>query len=192
MMPRDEMRHDEKDLSSNININNNAPATTKDDSQLEKAWPRDSKHATHHVFNGPLQDDSTYAVFWGLRTVLARFCLWVNLPLTWIVGAAFNTHRVDVWLHAFMAWLEAFIPVPSELVMACIFVGGYVTWAFLSHTVVVFGALAHELWWNPYARSPSLKGKVGREEEEAMLLSNRQIVRRGWRVLSPRARQCTG
>lgn len=164
---------------------------TQDDNQLEKAWPTYSKHS-HQNFHGTSQDDSTYLVFCGVRTVLARFCLWVNIPLTWIVGTAFITRHVDVWLHDFMTWLGAFVPVPSELTVACIFVGLYVTWAFLSHTVFVFGALVHELWWNPYARAPSLKGKVGKEEEEAMLKTNRQIVRRGWRAFSPCGNSCIG
>lgn len=174
------------------NYLNSKQTTTQDDNQLEKAWPTYSKHSPHQKFHSPSQDDSTYLVFWGLRTVLARFCLWVNIPLTWIVGTAFITRRVDVWLHDFITWLGAFVAVPSELTVACIFVGLYVTWAFLSHTVFVFGALVHELWWNPYARAPSLKGKVGREEEEAMLKSNRQIVRRGWRAFSPCRNQYTG
>ncbi|KAM0723298.1 hypothetical protein Q7P37_001499 [Cladosporium fusiforme] len=173
--PRDEAKHGDADhLSSK-------PTTTdtiRDDNKLEQAWPKYSKHSSD--FQGPSQDDSTYLVFWGLQTVLARFFLWVNIPLTWMVGAAFSTGQVDVWLHDFMTWLGAYVSVPSELVVACVFVGGYVTWAFLSHTVCVFGALAHELWWNPYARAPSLKGRVGREEEEAMLLANRRVVRRVW------------
>jgi hypothetical protein len=51
--------------------------------------------------------------------------------------------------------------------------------------VAVFAAIGYELWWNPYARAPTLRGEVGKEEEVAMVMENRIIARRMGRMLLP-------
>ena len=45
--------------------------------------------------------------------------------------------------------------------------------------------IAYELWRNPYARAPTLRGKVGKDEEVAMLKENRLRARRLCRFLLP-------
>lgn len=59
--------------------------------------------------------------------------------------------------------------------IACGMFGG---WLPLSHVVGTLGAAAWELWWNPYAYHPKLRGKLSAEEEEHMLAANREIARR--------------
>ena len=128
-------------------------------------------------YRGPYQDDSTYTVICGLKTVLARFLIWFNLPLCWFIGIAIATRHIDQWLEAHFS--------SSEAPVAITFVVLYVIYTVLAHTVLVFGAIGYELWWNPYARAPSLRGEVGREEEVAMVKQNRKIARRIARTFLP-------
>jgi len=141
---------------------------------LKGAW---ASPPTRIRYRGPYQDDSTYTVICGLRTVLARFLIWFNLPLCWFVGTAIATRHIDQWLEARFSGSEA--PV------AITFVVLYVIYTVLAHTVAVFGAIGYELWWNPYARAPTLRGEVGREEEVAMVKQNRKIARRIARTFLP-------
>lgn len=128
-------------------------------------------------YHGPYQDDSTYAVICGLRTVLARFLIWFNLPLCWFVGIFIATRHIDPWLASHFSG--------SETRVAIAFVATYIVYAVLSHTVVAFIAIGYELWWNPYARAPTLRGEVGKEEEVAMVKQNRKIAKRMARTFLP-------
>lgn len=128
-------------------------------------------------YRGPYQDDSTYAVICGLQTVLARFLIWFNLPLCWFVGIVIATRHID-------PWLASHLPGP-EATVAIMFVVTYIAYTFIAHTVAVFVAIGYELWWNPYARAPTLRGEVGREEEIAMVKQNRKIAGRMVRTFLP-------
>ena len=128
-------------------------------------------------YPGPYQDDSTYTVICGLRTVLARFLIWFNLPLCWFVGIGIATRHIDHWLASHFSGSEARVAIT--------FVVTYIVYAVLTHTVAVFAAIWSELWWNPYARAPTLRGEVGREEEVAMVKENRKIARRMARTFLP-------
>jgi len=128
-------------------------------------------------YRGPDQDDSTYAVICGLQTVFARFLIWFNLPLCWFVGIVIATRHIDQWLAAHFSGPEARVAIA--------FVATYMVYTVLAHTVTVFGAIWYELWWNPYARAPTLRGEVGREEEVAMVKQNRKIARRMARTFLP-------
>lgn len=128
-------------------------------------------------YRGPDQDDSTYAVICGLQTVFARFLIWFNLPLCWFVGIVIATRHIDQWLAAHFSGPEARVAIA--------FVATYMVYTVLAHTVAVFGAIWYELWWNPYARAPTLRGEVGREEEVAMVKQNRKIARRMARTFLP-------
>lgn len=128
-------------------------------------------------YRGPDQDDSTYAVICGLQTVFARFLIWFNLPLCWFVGIAIATRHIDQWLAAHFSG--------SGTRVAIAFAATYVVYTLLAHTVAVFGAIWYELWWNPYARAPTLRGEVGKEEEVAMVKENRKIARRMARTFLP-------
>jgi hypothetical protein len=158
-------------------------AQSKDIITPEKPIPNDmlkrpwASPPTRTRYRGPYQDASTYTVICGLRTVLARFLIWFNLPLCWFVGIAIATRHIDQWLEAHFSGSEA--PV------AITFVVLYVIYTVLAHTVAVFGAIGYELWWNPYARAPTLRGVVGREEEVAMVQQNRKIARRIARTFLP-------
>ena len=141
---------------------------------LKRPW---ASPPTRIQYRGPYQDDSTYTVICGLRTVLARFLIWFNLPLCWFVGLTIATRHIDQWLDAHFSGSGATIAVT--------FVVTYIVYTFLSHTVAVFTAMGYELWWNPYARAPTLRGEVGREEEVAMVKENRKIARRMARTFLP-------
>ena len=132
---------------------------------------------TRIQYRGPYQDDSTYATICGLQTVLARFLIWFNLPLCWFAGIAIATRHIDQWLAAHFSGPEARVAIA--------FVATYIVYTVLAHTVAVFGAIGYELWWNPYARAPTLRGEVGREEEVAMVKQNRKIARRLARTFIP-------
>ena len=140
----------------------------------ERPW---ASPPTRIRYRGPDQDDSTYAVICGLQTVFARFLIWFNLPLCWFVGIVIATRHIDQWLSAHFSGPEARVAIA--------FAATYVVYAFLTHTVAVFGAIGYELWWNPYARAPTLRGEVGRQEEVAMVKHNRAIVRRMVRTILP-------
>jgi hypothetical protein len=128
-------------------------------------------------YRGPYQDDSTYVVICGLRTVLARFLIWFNLPLCCFVGIAIATRHIDQWLASHFSGSDARVAIA--------FVATYIVYAVLSHTVAVFVAVGYELWWNPYARAPTLRGELGREEEIAMVKHNRTIAKRMARTFLP-------
>jgi hypothetical protein len=128
-------------------------------------------------YHGPYQNDSTHAVICGLRTVLARFLIWVNLPLCWFVGIVIATRHIDQWLASHFSGSDARVAIT--------FVATYVVYTVLSHTAAVFCAVGYELWWNPYARAPTLRGEVGREEEIAMVKQNRKIAKRMARTFLP-------
>jgi hypothetical protein len=157
--------------------------TSKDTVLSQKPIPNDlHKHPwaippTRMRYSGPHQDDSTYAVICGLRTILARFLIWFNLPLCWFVGITIATRHIEQWLDAHFSG--------SESMVAITFVVIYIIYTILAHTVAVFAAIGYELWWNPYARAPTLRGEVGREEEVAMVMQNRIIARRMGRMLLP-------
>lgn len=163
--------------------NADTAAQAKDIMASQKPISNDSpKHPwanppTRTRFRGPYQDDSTYAVICGLRTVLARFLIWFNIPLCWFVGITIATRHIDQWLSAHFSG--------SEATVAITFVVVYAIYTILAHTVAVFGAIGYELWWNPYARAPTLRGEVGREEEVAMVMQNRAIARRVVRTFLP-------
>lgn len=128
-------------------------------------------------YHGPDQDDSTYAVICGLRTIFARFLVWFNLPLCWFVGIVIATRHIDQWLASHFSGSDARVAIT--------FVAAYIVYAVLSHTVAVFVAVGYELWWNPYARAPTLRGEVGREEEVVMVKQNRKIAKRMARTFLP-------
>jgi hypothetical protein len=140
----------------------------------DRQW---SNPPTRIQYRGPYQDDSTYAVICGLQTILARFLIWFNLPLCWFVGIAIATRHIDQWLASHFSGPEARVAIA--------FVVAYIVYTVLSHTVAVFGAIGYELWWNPYARAPTLRGEVGRDEEVAMVKENRKIARRMARTFLP-------
>lgn len=140
----------------------------------KRPWERPP---TRIRYRGPDQDDSTYEVICGLQTVLARFLIWFNLPLCWFVGIVIATRHIDQWLHAHFSGPEARVAIA--------FAATYIAYTVLAHTVAVFGAIWYELWWNPYARAPTLRGEVGREEEVAMVKQNRKTARRMARTILP-------
>jgi hypothetical protein len=144
------------------------------DDLLKRPW---ASPPTRIRYRGPYQDDGTYTVVCGLRTVLARFLIWFNLPFCWFVGSAIATRHIDHWLNAHFSG--------SDATVAVTFVVTYIVYTILAHTVAVFGAIGYELWWNPYARAPTLRGEVGREEEVAMVKQNRKIARQIVRTLLP-------
>ena len=144
------------------------------DSPSKRPWANPPTRIRHR---GPYQDDSTYAVICGLQTVLSRFLIWFNLPLCWFVGIAIATRHIDQWLASHFSGPEARVAIA--------FVATYMVYTVLAHTVTVFGAIWYELWWNPYARAPTLRGEVGREEEVAMVKQNRKIARRMARTFLP-------
>ena len=130
------------------------------------------------TFQGPYQDDSTLAVYLNLRTIPARFLIWFNITFSWVVGIALASRTID-------GWLDAHFPGIDKGTVAISFVVVYVVYAILAHTLGVFCGLVYELWRNPYARAPTLRGKVDREEEVAMLVENRLRARRLCRVFVP-------
>jgi hypothetical protein len=134
---------------------------------LERPW---THPPTRISFRGPDHDDSTYVVLCGLRTVLARLLIWFNLPLCWFVGITVATRYIEQWLKAHYSGTRSTAVI--------VFVVIYVVYAVLAHTVAVFGGIGWELWWNPYARAPTLRGEVGKEEEVAMVKRNRLMARR--------------
>lgn len=142
---------------------------------LERPWTHPPSTKIRYL--GPHQDDSTFAVICGLRTILARFLIWFNLPLCWIVGISIATRHIEQWLNAHFSGPESTVAITFVVV--------YMVYIVLSHTVAVFGAIGYELWWNPYARAPTLRGQVGKEEEVAMVLQNRLVARRMGRMLLP-------
>lgn len=145
---------------------------------FKQPWqPKPTNLHTKPRFSGPQQDDSTYTVICGLRTIPARFLIWFNLPLCWFVGIVIASRQIETWLKAHFSG--------SQSAAAIAFVAVYVVYTFLAHTVAVFAAMTYELWRNPYARAPSLRGEIGREEEVAMLLQNRVIARRMGRTFLP-------
>ncbi|KAM0702876.1 hypothetical protein Q7P35_010308 [Cladosporium inversicolor] len=144
------------------------------DSPSKRPWASPPTRIRHR---GPYQDDSTYAVICGLQTILARFLIWFNLPLCWFVGISIATRRIDQWLDAHFSGPEARVAIA--------FVATYIVCTILAHTVAVFIAIGYELWWNPYARAPTLRGEVGREEEVAMVKQNRKIAKRMARTFLP-------
>jgi hypothetical protein len=167
--------------SSQGEKNHNAATTcqiqssSSDSSQLE---PQEQSQPTSYVFQGPYQDDSTLAVYLNLRTIPARFLIWFNIAFSWLVGIAIATRSID-------AVLDAYFPGVDKATVAISFVGVYIAHAILAHTLGVFYGLAYELWRNPYARAPTLRGKVGKDEEVAMLKENRLRARRLCRFLLP-------
>jgi hypothetical protein len=150
-------------------------STNSDSSQL---GPREQSRPMSNAFQGPYQDDSTLSVYLNLRTIPARFLIWFNIAFSWLVGIAIATRSID-------RVLDAYFPGFDRATVAISFVGVYIAHAILAHTLGVFYGLAYELWRNPYARAPTLRGKVGREEEVAMLKENRLRARRLCRFLSP-------
>jgi hypothetical protein len=157
--------------------------TSKDTGALQKPIPSDLLKRpwvyppTRMRYHGLHQDDSTYAVICGLRTIFARFLIWFNLPLCWFVGITIATGHIERWLDAHFSG--------SESTVAITFVVIYIGYTIFAHTAAVFAAIGYELWWNPYARAPTLRGEVGREEEVAMVMQNRVIARRMGRMLLP-------
>jgi hypothetical protein len=136
---------------------------TNSDSPLET---QKQPQPTSTAFQGPYQDDSTLAVYFNLRTIPARFFIWFNVAFSWIVGIAIATRSID-------GVLDAYFPGFDKATVAINFAVIYIAHAILAHTLGVFCGLIYELWRNPYARAPTLRGKVGREEEVAMLMENR-------------------
>lgn len=130
------------------------------------------------TFQGPFQDDSTLAVYFNLRTIPARFLLWFNIAFSWIVGTAIATRSID-------GWLDAYFPGFDRATVAIDFAVIYIAHAVLAHTLGVFCGLVYELWRNPYARAPTLRGQVGKEEEVAMLMENRSRAKRLCRFFVP-------
>jgi hypothetical protein len=131
-----------------------------------------------NTFQGPYQDDSTLAVYFNLRTVPARLLIWFNIAFSWLVGTAIATRSID-------GWLDAYFPGFDKVTVAINFAVIYIAHAFLAHTLGVFCGLVYELWRNPYARAPTLRGQVGREEEVAMLMENRSRAKRLCRFFVP-------
>jgi hypothetical protein len=128
--------------------------------------PKQPLQPTTKEFPGPHQDDSTLTVYLNLRTIPARLLLWFNITLSWIIAILIATRAID-------GLLDSYFPGFDKADVARVFAGVYIGHAILAHTVGVFCGLVYELWRNPYARAPSLRGRVGREEEVAMLVENR-------------------
>lgn len=153
-------------------------ATYEDPHKNSKSHQQSSPNMpTSNTFHGPYQDDSTLTVLLNLRTAPARFLIWINIPFCWFVGIAIATRHIEHWLDAHFSG--------SKSTVAVVFVVAYVVYTILAHTAGVFGGLACELWWNPYARAPTLRGEVGREEEVAMVKHNRLMARRIFRSFVP-------
>jgi hypothetical protein len=150
-------------------------STHSNSSPLE---PQKQSQPTNNTFQGPYQDDSTLAVYLDLQTIPARFLLWFNIAFSWIVGIAIATRSID-------GVLDAYFPGFDKATVAMVFAVIYIVYSILAHTLGVFCGLVYELWRNPYARAPTLRGKVGREEEVAMLMENRSRARRMCRFPLP-------
>ena len=129
-------------------------------------------------FQGPKQDDSTLAVYIGLRTIPARFLIWFNTTFCLAVGIAIATRLID-------GVLDAYFPGSDKATVAMSFVVFYAVYTLLAYTLGVFCGIVYELWRNPYARAPTLRGKVGREEEVAMMKENRLRAKRLCRFMMP-------
>ena len=118
--------------------------------------PQKQPHPQINEFHGPHQDDSTLTVYLNLRTIPARLLLWFNTTLCWIVGIAIATRSID-------DVLDAYFLASDKATVAISFAVVYVVYTFLTYTLGVFCGLVYELWRNPYARAPTLRGQVGRE-----------------------------
>lgn len=116
-----------------------------------------------------VQADGMLACLLHLQTLLARLSFWINLPFCWLVIILTLTG------HAESQRSRAPVEIQYWISIAAGIFGG---WLLLSHTVGVFIPMSWELWWNPYAYHPKLRGKVTAKEEESMLMSNREIAKR--------------
>jgi len=101
----------------------------------------------------------------GTQTKLARFCLWLNMPVFWITVALLVSERPFPWLFDILPWSRY-----TDLIVICILVD---IWMILTLTLGFTGAFGYELYWNPYFRAPSLRNKLS-EEEAAMARVNRE------------------
>lgn len=72
-----------------------------------------------------------------------------------------------------------FIP-PGHDRLVSYFWGFFGCWLVVSHTLGFGGAWAWEIWWNPYARCPDMRGRVSEREEANMLEAGRERVREIW------------
>lgn len=136
-------------------------------------------HRTEHAVIPKQRDEETlisnndnnnnaFPVFTGLQTYTARLMLWLNLPSCYLILLATLTGHLEAWRQS--------LP-PSQQRAVSYFAGFFGAWLFISHLYGIPGAWLWELWWNPFARMPALKGKVDRAEMQRTAEENRAIAR---------------
>jgi len=103
--------------------------------------------------------ESLLSIYTHLQTKLARLCLWINLPLFWLVTVTLCTGK-----------LRTIVRAHPHAVM-----GTYLALLVLTHSFASTAVL-WELSWNPYFRCPSLKGKIDRWEQEQLMRENNWLV----------------
>ena len=118
------------------------------------------------AFRGSHQDDNIFRKIVGVKTSLARFCLWLNMPLFWITFVLLVSEKPFPWLFDVLPWSRY-----TDLVVICVLVD---IWGALTLTLGFPGAIGYELYWNPYFRAPSLRNVVSKEEEAAMARVNNE------------------
>lgn len=114
------------------------------------------------------QSDSTFLVFSSLQTHVARFMLWLNIPGCYLILLAVLTGRLETW--------KSTLP-PSQQHAISYFLGFFGAWLFVSHFFGIAGAWLWELWWNPYARRPSLNGRIDQAASQRLAEENRLLAR---------------
>lgn len=127
--------------------------------------PRTQKQRQPPTFRGPYQEDNVFNIFAGAQTRLARLCLWFNIPLFVLTVVLLVKEKLD-WPYQVLPWSPF-----ANLIVVCVVVN---VWMTLTFTLGFTGAIGYEMYWNPYFRAPSLRGVVGREEEDAMARVNRE------------------
>lgn len=105
------------------------------------------------------QRESFLSMYIQLQSRLARLCLWINLPMFWLVTVSLFTGNLGTIVRAH-----------PHAVM-----GTWLVWLFLTHFLGTSAAF-WELSWNPYIRCPSLKGKIAQWEEEQLMRENNWLV----------------
>lgn len=147
---------------------------------LSSSRPKTTSHTNKppSTFPGPSPTDNILLIWSNLQTPLAQFLLWFNLPLFWTTVVLLVSEVPFPWLFDVLPWSEV-----TDLIVIIVFLD---VWMLLTLTVGFTGALGYEAYWNPYLRAPSLRGRVGREEEAEMArvgrVGGRRLFGAGWLI----------
>lgn len=118
------------------------------------------------TFRRPLRQDNIFRIWVGTKTRLARFCLWINMPLFCIASVLLVSGEPFPGLFNVLPWSQY-----TDLIVICVLLN---VWMVLTLTLGFTSAVGYELYWNQYWRAPSLRNRVGNEEEAAMARVNRE------------------